>query len=542
MRLSNLSVAVDGILAAVVVGLAVVLFVPSLPPASDPPPEPARTIVSGPIPRPPAAPPDPARVAARAAEREREEKAYQAALEKGKAAVADDPYPIPYDPAKAKALHAAALRWHTEGTVGVFDKSPRAAAPWADKARAALAAKAREMAAADVNGEIADDHRQATDAALRAAVGAGCDDPLVVYWQYRLDRTDAIASRDLVAYRDVVAAVWASPYPPVRKINAVHNLLADYATAIVPVPVDEGVWHERYWELFDAMATSGDRLAEDQLFDLIPYRVRLGVGVGLPERRRTREANRREVEAHLKAAPEYVRGTVRGSWLVADGWEARGTRAAVNVTEEGWRVLRERMEQAEEALRAAHAAAPDRPEAPTAMLSVCTGRGHDRGEMERWFRRAMLANPANHRACEAKANYLRPRWHGTPGEEAAFLWALALHPDPADGLPAVVMDAAFLIEPFHGPGFVAHRDRVAAYYADADNWAVLRAASERLLAAHPEDRAYRTAFARMACTGGRHALAHPHFVRLGRDFTRTIFPNEADYYEMADAARKAAGE
>ena len=54
------------------------------------------------------------------------------------------------------------------------------------------------------------------------------------------------------------------------------------------------------------------------------------------------------------------------------------------------------------------------------MLKVELGQGQGRDRMEKWFKRAMDANPDNAFACGAKMLYLEPKWHGTPIDMITF--------------------------------------------------------------------------------------------------------------------------
>src|SRR5581483_2495023 len=89
---------------------------------------------------------------------------------------------------------------------------------------------------------------------------------------------------------------------------------------------------------------------------------------------------------------DVVRNVLAGRHAVKAAWDARGSGLSATVTEEGGRLFGERLQEAETALAAAWAADPTCAPAAAEMIRVCMGRGHDRGVMEQWFRRALEAD------------------------------------------------------------------------------------------------------------------------------------------------------
>jgi len=59
--------------------------------------------------------------------------------------------------------------------------------------------------------------------------------------------------------------------------------------------------------------------------------------------------------------------------------------------------------------------------------------------MEAWFRRAMLANPDNYIACNAKENFLYPRWQGSTEEAIAFARECIRTGTPRNRIPLVIL-------------------------------------------------------------------------------------------------------
>jgi tetratricopeptide (TPR) repeat protein len=74
---------------------------------------------------------------------------------------------------------------------------------------------------------------------------------------------------------------------------------------------------------------------------------------------------------------------------------------------------------AAKALKSAYEMDPADPQAATMMLQTMLEIG-DRPEMEKWFQRAMGADPDNLEACRNKLSYLEPKWRGSPEQMLEF--------------------------------------------------------------------------------------------------------------------------
>jgi hypothetical protein len=524
MRLPALSYAVEAVLGA---GVAVLGFVVAWP---DEPGWP-KPVVAAPAPaaphglpaaRPPgAAQPAPADPARALADKE--------AAEAGAAKVAAARYPLKYDPVRARDVRARHVMAFRAQTVGAFEQTPGRDAPWADLARAALDLRARDIAHQQLADEQSSDLAREARAAIAKAVEAGCDDPLVAYWHLRNVSPNTVP-RDPAVFRAAVERVYASSYPAVRRIHAVHNwimaahLLAPYHPARADLPE----WEVRYWDLLAAAARERDLVVDEELVDLAEMWQSHRKDHG-----GSREQALSEWDRHLRraGAREYLRRTVRGIGLVRLAWDARGGGVASTVTEEGWREFSARLLDARETLADAADADPDGYSAPTAMLSVCMGMGLERVDMEFTFRDAMAANPDNRQACAAKLECLHPKWFGGEGYEEflAFAWVLALH--PGDGRLGTAALASLTSNfPVAGPRYEASRDWVTQFYSKTEVWAVVRTAAERTLREHPGDTYTLNLLARMAVLAGRNGEAAGYFERIGTDFSPRVFVDQNEYH------------
>jgi hypothetical protein len=206
----------------------------------------------------------------------------------------------------------------------------------------------------------------------------------------------------------------------------------------------------------------------------------------------------------------------------------------VTVGETGFKLFGERLEAAEAELTAAFNLDPDRPHAPTRMIGVCMGRNHTRPVMERWFARAMTADPDNARACSAKLLYLTPKWHGAPdrSEFIGFAWQCARTNNAVGMLPYVASSSLILPVPPHEELTAELRDRLFAYYSNPALWQATHAALTAVRRARPDLTLLRGEHARLACVAGRYEVAKRALDAMGADFAGGGFTSaeELNYY------------
>ncbi len=128
-----------------------------------------------------------------------------------------------------------------------------------------------------------------------------------------------------------------------------------------------------------------------------------------------------KLEQWARAYPESPTPRVAlGNLYVSWAWKARGGGWGSEVTEEGWRLMRERLEKAREHLEDAERLPVKDPELYRAFLSVALGQGWPREEMEAVFKKGVELDPDYQQLYESKAYFLLPRWYGEPGEWEAF--------------------------------------------------------------------------------------------------------------------------
>lgn len=431
---------------------------------------------------------------------------------------------IPQDAERAKRTRRARLEWSRNMIDRAFDNFGRTDAPWAAKARAALALRAEELAAGHPFTLSVNKHETSL-AALDEAVADGCDDPLVLYYHNVMHNQAGHVPPDRVldGWRRVARLVWESRYPDVRKVYAAHNLLSYLQDR--NAPADEiATWDQRYWELLARVCTDPDPETQEHVLNMA------GLREELVRVREGREKGYEAFAACLKkaGAPEYTRLAARGAFLIRFAWDARGSGLASTVTDDGWRLFAQRLADAEDALVAAYELAPDRPHAPTSMLTVCMGRGHPRDEMEEWFERALRAEPDNMQACHKKLEYLHPKWHGSPEEHIGFAWQCVRTRNTVGLLPYAAVANLTSNAPIPERMTPASLAALQPVYTHPTTWRVLDTALNVLHRDRPELRWLRGTHAKIAGVAGRFSVAVRELNAAGDDYRTGGFRSAAE--------------
>jgi hypothetical protein len=223
------------------------------------------------------------------------------------------------------------------------------------------------------------------------------------------------------------------------------------------------------------------------------------------------------VEAALPGKPQPL--IFKGKFYTEWAWEARGDDTADKVTRPGWKFFAERLQVAEETLTKAYEMDPADPAAATEMLSVELGQGKGNDVMEKWFKRAMEADPDNYTACYSKLYYLEPKWHGSPKEMLDFANECLRSGNYRGRLPMILADA-------HN-SLAAYLPQKEIYFADPAVWRDIQRVYEPFLRVKPDDTFDRSAYCRYACWSGQWAVAAKQFEILGNNVdTRWIKRDE----------------
>ena len=422
------------------------------------------------------------------------------------AADADDA--VPQDPAKIEAHRRERLEWDRKTLAGAYDRLGKKDPRWDELARHALDLAARRITG-QVEPVVTNDM---IHEAAKKAVDAGCDDPLVRYFDVlNANPNTPDYPKNIQEASD---ALKERGYPPVRRAFALMRL-AEIKSSKDDLNAEEKEDVQRV--LGEVLGLIPKSMAEDPRGEFWDARWYVLVDMVVAFQRRLvgdSKAAFDKVDAKLAKIDgfEAVRLAAKGNFLLRWGWEARGSGFAANVTEEQFRLFDERLDEAREVLERAWELNPVGAVVPNTMLTVERGNGGgDREAMERWFERAMRADGDNFEACASKMEWLDPKWYGDDeGEElVAFGKACAATKNWESQIPLLVLQAHYWRFKHMKPS------EWKAYSMRPDVWEDFHAVCAGHLSRFPNDDVMRSRYA-MACFTSEHFdLAHEQFQILG---------------------------
>lgn len=123
-----------------------------------------------------------------------------------------------------------------------------------------------------------------------------------------------------------------------------------------------------------------------------------------------------------QARPKSVTAHVAlANFLVSYAWKARGNDWATNVTEMGWKLMRERLTLALNTLKEAEMLEEKCPAQWSVLFSIALGMDVPKPQYEKLWKQAVDLYPRYPNYYFSKAYYLLPRWHGGPNDTADFM-------------------------------------------------------------------------------------------------------------------------
>ena len=393
---------------------------------------------------------------------------------------------------------------------------------------------ARRVLALSVEPEWDDGHAAAIAAALREAAAAGCDDPLVMFEQVKLDNTYPSSDEGRIV-RDamkVADAMTRSEYPFWVKVDVmtrcaslVEELERDmFEMAKTRMPFLKSGAADVF--LHSADPEDAEGMPEALLHDVARFAYWAYADRNEQWMSRFQEIDRHyqrlarpgsayvpllKGTCHLNSAQEYPMSL--GSEKDVEEWTAR-RQVYLGV--------------AEESLKRAHEIAPENPVVALQMLKLYVARGDD-AQAEQWFRRAMSLYPDYREACQVKLRSLG----GDEGLE--FGRELLRQQNWRGQLPFILVDA--------------HAERAEwsgekeTYFEGPGVWEDIRAVYSGYLELFPKHVYLRSEYARYANRCRQWAEADRQFKILGDAPAMRVFGSMTSYdYHRKKAARNAAAQ
>jgi len=186
---------------------------------------------------------------------------------------------------------------------------------------------------------------------------------------------------------------------------------------------------------------------------------------------------------------------IKGRFNIKYAWQARGTDWADKVSDEGWKLLKERLSVAEEALDQAWKLNPKDEQIALQMMALELGQGKGRQRMELWFDRAMKLNTNSYAACNSKCYYLEPKWYGSPQEMLKFGRECLESKIWGGRVPLILVEVHYSLAQY------LKGDERKKYWKRPDVWKDIKASYDLFLERHPAAEDYRNYYARYAYWG-----------------------------------------
>lgn len=195
------------------------------------------------------------------------------------------------------------------------------------------------------------------------------------------------------------------------------------------------------------------------------------------------------------------------------GWGARGGGYANKVTDDGWRLFKERLAKAREYLEAAEKMPTKDPEAYCRLLEVALSQGWSRADCEVLFHKAVQIEPAYHDTYLTMAFFLLPRWGGKPGDAERFAEEAAeLCKEEGNAMYARI---AWYLSAFVG---------IDQFFEKSSfSWPRMREGFQQLQKLYPKSLRNMTAFCMFACVAQDGATARELFSRMGDKWDQEVW-------------------
>ncbi len=233
------------------------------------------------------------------------------------------------------------------------------------------------------------------------------------------------------------------------------------------------------------------------------------------------------LQSWTKAKPKSVTARVAYAHFLTDyAWKARGSGVANTVTEGGWKLFGERLQQAAVELRNLEGLDEQCPHARMVLSRILLGLGAQKPAYEKFFEDSIKTTPGYTGYYYRQAIYLLPRWFGEPGEWESALakGADKIGGDEGDMLYARVV---WLMYDYN----VARTNMFKEYNlspARVDNGFQL------IQKQFPDSLSVKSKRAHFACLSGNQKTARELFDSLGGKVDLTVWKSEQKFQRFAE--------
>lgn len=418
--------------------------------------------------------------------------------------------------------------WTAKEAAEYYEKDGHTNHAWDAAARQALELDGKRPTLDNpIERQKADDAEQK---AFESALAAGCNDPDVLEMAGRFfDDHGRDRDRVFSLFRQALDLAGNGRVSPEGQVIIAGRVLRARAAGL-DGGIDRKNWGptgrvmERMLDAYTA-AVQQSGIPPEQVISLA-YNVMTTAGVAQFQMKPIFD---RVDPALEKAAPNDSRTlNLKGWFYTKYAWEARGGGWANTVTPQGWKDFGDRLATANDLLTQAWQADPDNPDPPTNMLTVALGQDWPIADVQKWYQRAMDANPDNHQACTSMLYYLEPKWHGSPEAMLQF-GRQCFETGNWHG------DVAFMLVDAH-VSIAKYADNEAQYYQNEAVWSDISTVYTAFLDAYPDNAVVRTKYARFSCLCGRWSEANDLFKKLGDNADPDVFGGAAAMQLLKDRA------
>jgi hypothetical protein len=227
-------------------------------------------------------------------------------------------------------------------------------------------------------------------------------------------------------------------------------------------------------------------------------------------------------EAHL----------IRGGYYIQYAWDARGGGWASTVTDEQWRLMKERLGIARESLERSWTM---KPLLDTALRMQWVELGDSRGrkEMERWYKNAIELDPGNYQARMNKLNWIHEKWHGSVKEMLDF--GKECLTDTNGSAALTLYEVQFELAKYHQ---LRGRGTEAEYLKQPAVWRDVKLSFETFFAAHPNETGWRHNYALAAYKCEAWDDLRKQIKSMGQSINYRYFGGEKEFMEMVRKAEQ----
>jgi hypothetical protein len=230
-----------------------------------------------------------------------------------------------------------------------------------------------------------------------------------------------------------------------------------------------------------------------------------------------------KLEQWKQEKPESVTAHIAlGSAYIDYAWFARGGGWARDVTEEGWRLFRERLAKARETLEEGEKLPTKDPELYRALLIVGRGQSWNPRRHDEVFRRGEQLEPMYHPLYFERATYLLPRWQGEPGDVERFAELAANKTKHLKG-------DAFYTRIAWSVAWTAYRDDFFEMYRFS--WPRIKQGFFDIEKQFPNSLWNLNHFCYFACLAGDRETARQLFERIGDKWDSETWKNEGRFLQ-----------